>query len=72
MKTINNYEISKSQIEVWDWKESIHEEIKDYSIENGLKYILNKANNTMECPHFLGHKVKIISSFQSPPATYNR
>ena len=34
--------------------------------------IESSLNGHMECPHFLGHKVKIISSFQSPPATYNR
>ena len=48
MKTHNHCEISKSQIEVWEWKESIHEEVKDLSIEDGLKYIIKKSIKTKE------------------------
>ena len=35
--------ISQAQIDVWSWKESIHEEIKNLEIKEGLKYILEKA-----------------------------
>ena len=44
----NKYQISKSQIEVWNWKKSIHEEIKDLRLEDGLKYIIDKANRNKE------------------------
>ncbi len=38
--------ISKTQLEVWDVKESLHNEIKDMSIENGIEYLLHKASET--------------------------
>jgi hypothetical protein len=48
MKKHDYYEISKSQIDVWEWKESIHEEVKDLNIEDGLKYIIKKSIKTKE------------------------
>jgi hypothetical protein len=41
-------EISSSQEEVWTWKESIHQEIKDMEISIGLRFILEKAQKTMD------------------------
>ena len=35
--------ISKAQIEVWNWKESINNEIKNLEIKEGLKLILQKS-----------------------------
>lgn len=34
--------ISKAQLEVWEWKESLHNEIKDMELESGLKHFLKK------------------------------
>jgi hypothetical protein len=35
--------ISKAQIEVWEWKNTLHEEIKNMPIENGLRYLVAKG-----------------------------
>jgi hypothetical protein len=48
MTLINENEISSDQEEVWSWKKSIHNEIQDMEISEGLRYILEKAKNTMD------------------------
>ena len=40
--------ISKAQIEVWEWKERLYEEIKDLPENERLKYIRKKVKKTVE------------------------
>jgi hypothetical protein len=40
--------ISKSQIEVWDWKESLYEDLKNIPKEMRLKFIKDKVKKTLE------------------------
>jgi hypothetical protein len=35
--------ISKAQIEVWEIRERLYDEIKDMSVEDALKYITGRA-----------------------------
>ena len=35
--------ISKAQLEVWEWKSALHEEIKEMELDKGLDFLLNKA-----------------------------
>ncbi|MBI3193939.1 MAG: hypothetical protein HYZ34_05635 [Ignavibacteriae bacterium] len=35
--------ISKAQLEVWEWKNALHEEIKNMGLEEGLDYLLKKS-----------------------------
>ena len=39
---------SKSQLEVWEWKEKLHEELKSIPKKERLKYLQNKAKITAE------------------------
>lgn len=39
----NELTISKAQLEVWEWKHTLHEEIKDMPLEEGIRYILEKG-----------------------------
>jgi hypothetical protein len=48
MNSTKEYAQEPAQIEVWSWKQSIHEEIKDFELSEGLKHILEKAGRTME------------------------
>ncbi len=38
-----NKDISKAQIEVWAWKQALHDEIKDLPLEAGIHHILAKG-----------------------------
>ncbi|MBI3195445.1 MAG: hypothetical protein HYZ34_13420 [Ignavibacteriae bacterium] len=38
--------ISKAQIEVWEGKDSLQEEIKDMELSSGLRYLPKKASGT--------------------------
>ncbi|MBI5216491.1 MAG: hypothetical protein HY960_12140 [Ignavibacteriae bacterium] len=38
-----NEHISKAQREVWDWKNELHNEIKDMELEKGIEYLLKKV-----------------------------
>jgi len=40
--------ISKAQIEVWDWKDSLFEELKNIPKLERLNYIKGKVKNTIE------------------------
>ena len=40
--------ISKSQIEVWEWKESLFEELKNIPKEKRLEFIRKKVKKTIE------------------------
>jgi hypothetical protein len=40
--------ISKSQLEVWEWKETAYQTFKDIPKENRLKKIVNSANMVLE------------------------
>lgn len=40
--------ISKAQIEVWEWKERLYEEIKDLPENERLRYIREKVKKTVE------------------------
>ncbi|MEO8513334.1 MAG: hypothetical protein ABI543_07230 [Ignavibacteria bacterium] len=40
--------ISKAQIEVWDWKDSLYEEIKDIPDSQKIDYIHKKTAKTIE------------------------
>ena len=37
-------EISKALKEVWEWKKSIYDEVKDMEIDKGLSFILENAH----------------------------
>ena len=39
--------VSKAQIEVWDWKENLYEELKDIPKLERLNYIKSKVNETI-------------------------
>ena len=36
-------EISKAQEEVWQWKESLYEQVKNMETKDGIHYLLEKA-----------------------------
>ena len=40
---MKDYKISKAQLEVWEWKESLYQEVKDMSIKDALRYIIEKG-----------------------------
>ena len=40
--------VSKAQEEVWEWKDSLFEELKNIPKENRLKYIRKKVKKTIE------------------------
>ncbi len=40
--------VSKAQIEVWEWKESLYEEIKNIPDNKKLDFIHKKTANTIE------------------------
>jgi len=43
MKTLKSTrKVSKSQQEVWEWKQNLYEEIKNMSTAKGLNYLLKK------------------------------
>ncbi len=42
---MKNYRISNAQLEVWEWKESLYQEVKNMSIKDALKYIIEKGAN---------------------------
>ena len=48
MNSTNTSKVSKSQIEVWEMKEAMYNEVKDMPLYDGLKYILNKSQTTTE------------------------
>ena len=35
---------SKAQLEVWEWKEKLYEEVKNLSGADRINYLLNKAH----------------------------
>jgi hypothetical protein len=39
---------SKSQIEAWEWKDALFEDLKDVPKENRLKFIKEKVSKTLE------------------------
>jgi hypothetical protein len=45
--------VSKSQIEVWEWKDSLYEDLKDIPKDQRLKFIKEKVKKTLEqlCLH---------------------
>ena len=40
--------VSKAQIEVWEWKDLLYEELKDIPKELRLKFIKEKVKKTIE------------------------
>jgi hypothetical protein len=40
--------VSKAQLEVWEWKEKLYEEIKNIPTLERLKYLNNKVSLTMK------------------------
>ena len=40
--------VSKAQIEVWEWKDSLFEELKNIPKEQRLKFIREKVKKTIE------------------------
>ena len=52
--------ISKAQLEVWEWKNNLYEEIKHLDDDKKLAYIQNKVKDTIE-KYFKDRKVKLIS-----------
>ena len=53
--------ISKAQIEVWEWKEHLYEQMKNLKDDQKLEYIHNKVKDTIE--KYFKHRKKIIISF---------
>ncbi len=43
-----NKDISKAQMEVWAWKQVLHDEIKDLPLEVGIHHILAKGARLRE------------------------
>ena len=41
------HKISKAQQEVWEWKEKAYEQIKDMSLQDAMKFILNHTSETV-------------------------
>ena len=41
-------DISKAQLDVWDAKERLYEEVKDMELRDGLHYLLQKAARVAE------------------------
>ena len=52
--------ISTAQLEVWEWKDRLYEEIKNLNDDKKLEYIQNKVKDTIE-KYFKNRKVKLIS-----------
>jgi len=47
MKTLKSTrKIPKAQREVWEWKQTLNEEIKNMSLADGLNYLLEKGRKT--------------------------
>jgi hypothetical protein len=47
MKTLKSTrQIPKAQREVWEWKQTLYEEIKNMSMADGLSYLLEKGRKT--------------------------
>ncbi len=42
------HKTSKAQIEVWEWKELLYEELKNIPEGKRIEYIQNKVKNTIE------------------------
>ena len=40
--------VSKSQVEVWEWKDSLYENLKDIPKDQRLKFIKEKVRKTIE------------------------
>lgn len=40
---MNKENVSKAQIEVWEWKEALYQEVKDMSIGDALDYLVRKG-----------------------------
>ena len=40
--------VSQSQIEVWEWKESLYEDLKNIPKSERLKFIKEKVKKTLE------------------------
>jgi hypothetical protein len=40
--------VSKAQIEVWDWKETLYEELKNIPKSERLSYIKGKVSETIK------------------------
>lgn len=38
-----NDKISKAQLEVWEWKDALYNEVKRMKLKDGIKYLLEKA-----------------------------
>lgn len=36
---------SKAQLEVWSWKEALHDEIKDMTLRDGIRHLLKKGSD---------------------------
>jgi hypothetical protein len=43
--------ISKAQLEVWEWKEKLSEELKHLPVEEWMKYLRKKTANTFRKTH---------------------
>ena len=39
--------ISKSQLEVWEWKEKLYEEIKNIEKNKRISFLINKSKETV-------------------------
>ena len=40
--------ISKAQIEVWEWKKSAYDQIKDLPMEDQMKFIIAQTRKTIK------------------------
>jgi hypothetical protein len=58
--TLTNSPAADAQLEVWEWKESLYEEIKDLEKYARFEYIINKANNSKK--RLLAKKAKLLTT----------
>ncbi|HLG34278.1 MAG TPA: hypothetical protein VI757_05305 [Bacteroidia bacterium] len=40
--------VSKAQLEVWEWKEKLYEELKNIPESKRIGYLIDKVKNTVE------------------------
>lgn len=45
---INDKKVSKAQLEVWEWKDKLYNEVKNMNSKEALKYLVKKSEKTVE------------------------
>ncbi|MBI5206731.1 MAG: hypothetical protein HY934_02960 [Candidatus Firestonebacteria bacterium] len=56
---MKNEKVSKAQLEVWEWKDALYNEVKNMEIGQALKYLIKKSEKTVKAlslknkPHYM-------------------